>query len=155
LVLKVVEDAKRLSGTVRILDIGCGTGAIGVSLTALLRDAQVMAIDVKPISVSTSNENAFIILGDCNRYQAMLCSADAFVNDGAPFDVIVSNPPYIPEHDMEMLSDDVVRYESRQALCGGTDGMDVVRDIILHSPQWSRPGGVIWMEVDLTHPKLL
>jgi release factor glutamine methyltransferase len=85
----------------------------------------------------------------------MLCSADAFVNDGAAFDVIVSNPLYILEHNMETLSDDVVRYESRQALCGGTDGMDVVRDIILHSPQWSRPGGIIWMEVDLTHLKLL
>jgi release factor glutamine methyltransferase len=58
LVLKVVEDAKRLSGTVQILDIGCGTGAIGVSLMVLLRDTQVMAIDVKPIAVSTSNKNA-------------------------------------------------------------------------------------------------
>ena len=169
LVLKVMEDVKQnvLSGnssSVRILDIGCGTGVIGISLAALFsgeekKHVQVVAIDVEPIAISTSKDNALAILGECNtnRYQTILCSAAAFVNDGttAPFDVIVSNPPYIPEQDMETLHDDVAKYESHQALCGGTDGMDVIREIILHSPLWCRPGAVIWMEVDPTHPKLL
>jgi release factor glutamine methyltransferase len=160
LVLKAANDATRMSSgenTLQILDVGCGTGAIGVSLAAMLPETtQVVAIDVEPIAVSTSNDNARAILGsDCNRYQAVLCGAKDFVNEGASFDLIVSNPPYIPKHDMITLSDDVVKFESAQALCGGTDGMDVIREIILQAPHWSRPGGIIWMEVDPTHPKLL
>jgi release factor glutamine methyltransferase len=134
--------------------VGRGKGAIGISLAALfLETAQVVAIDVEPIAVSTSNENARAVLGNTsNRYQAILCGAKDFMNSSAPFDLIVSNPPYIPEHDMTTLSDDVVKYESIQALCGGVDGMDVIRDNICQSRHWSRPGGVIWMEVDPTHP---
>lgn len=157
LVCLVADDAKRKSlgnRILRILDVGCGKGAIGISLAALLPEiAQVVAIDVEPIAVSASNENARAVLGNAsNQYQAILCGTKDFVNSGAPFDLIVSNPPYLPEHDMTTLSDDVVKNESVQALCGGVDGMDVIRDIIRQSRHWSRPGCVIWMEVDPTHP---
>jgi len=162
LVLKVVEDCKQLQQLdklLRILDIGCGTGAIGVSLASMLPNCQVTAIDIDEIAVQTSNDNAKLILGNVGveRYQALLSSARDFTyhSDATPFDVIVSNPPYIPECYMPTLSEDVVRYESKDALCGGEDGMNVIRDIVYRAAEWGRTGTVIWMEVDPTHPKLL
>ena len=160
LVLLVEKDIQQQfsnESTIHILDVGCGTGVIGVSLAAMIPNAQVTAIDMEPIAVETSNENAHFILGDCewNRYQAIRCPAKEFSNDGIPLDVIVSNPPYIPTRDMRTLSDDVINYESEHALCGGKDGMDVIRDIVYRAPEWSRPGSMIWMEVDPTHPKMI
>ena len=54
------------------------------------------------------------------------------------FDLVVSNPPYIPKDDMSTLSDDVVNYEDDGALCGGDDGMDVIQDIVKRLPEWCR-----------------
>lgn len=164
LVVLVAEDTKQLqqqqSNDLHILDIGCGTGAIGVSLAAMLPNSQVTAIDIEPIAVKTSNENAKLILdgSNVNRYKAVVSSASDFIipNKTTPlFHVIVSNPPYIPKRDMPTLSDDVAKYESNEALCGGEDGMDVIRDILRRAHKWSRSGTIIWMEVDPTHPKLI
>jgi release factor glutamine methyltransferase len=75
------------------------------------------------------------------------------------FDIVVSNPPYIPSSDMDGLSLDVLEYESREALCGGNDGLDIVRHIIHRLPEWmsstSSRVKLCWMEVDDSHPKLL
>ena len=82
------------------------------------------------------------------------------------FDIVVSNPPYIPTSDMQELSTDVVGYESHDALCGGDDGLNVIRDIVCRLPEWvclstgaatERIEGQrhCWMEVDDSHPSLL
>jgi release factor glutamine methyltransferase len=167
LVLLVVKDAAKLfhNAPLTVLDIGCGTGAIGISLAAMLPPhAHVTAIDIEPIAVQTSNENAkrILVKHDSNRYTAILSSAADFTticssSDTAArgFDVIVSNPPYIPQRDMATLTDHVVLYESRDALCGGEDGMNVIRDIIRNAHAWGHSGTVIWMEVDPTHPALI
>ncbi len=150
----MVADGIKIS-PVRILDVGCGTGVIGISLAEILDEAQVEAIDVEPIAVQTSIENAQRVLkenSDC--YQATLISANDYTTEQR-FDVVVSNPPYIPRSDMDGLSEDVTRYESDTALCGGIDGMDVIKTIIEKLPQWCNRGAVCWMEVDPTHPKLI
>ena len=75
----------------------------------------------------------------------------------APFDVIVSNPPYIPAADMPGLAPEVRRYEDHAALCGGVDGADVIRDLVRVAPRLLRAAGprAIWLEVDPSHPRLL
>lgn len=165
LVLKVYNDIQQRFSSkqeIRILDVGCGTGVIGISLAAAMllgAKASVTALDVEPIAVETTKDNAQLILGNHNktRFQAILCSASEYSRDESmpPFDVIVSNPPYIPQQDMEALSDDVVKYESFDALCGGNDGMNVIRDIVYNAPKWGQPGTILWMEVDPTHPCLI
>jgi release factor glutamine methyltransferase len=70
-----------------------------------------------------------------------------------PFDIVVSNPPYIPQTDRGSLSTDVIDFESETALFGGEDGMDVIRTIIRQLSSWCNSGAVCWMEVDPTHPK--
>lgn len=154
LVMLVVEDTTE--SPIHILDVGCGTGVIGISLAEKLPDAFVQAIDLEPVAITTSLENADRILGDEDRssYQAKLCAAQEYDPDH-PFDIVVSNPPYIPRADMAGLSEDVVKYEDDQALCGGEDGMDVIRTIVHQLPKWCHSGSTCWMEVDPTHPKLL
>jgi release factor glutamine methyltransferase len=137
--------------------------------------------------------------GCCLLYNAFLCSAKDFTNNKKnkeeeagistfgttqfwemDFDIIVSNPPYIPMKEMTLLTKDVINYESYDALCGGNDGLDVVRDIIHHLPEWTTSptmnadNAVVvaedtnkhsnskrttprycWMEVDDTHPIML
>lgn len=169
----------------RILDVGCGTGAVGIAIAHHYpKHVQVVALDVLPEAVELSNENARELLsgviadrgtaaGDVdNVYRAILCSAIDFTNDPREpagtyrmdFDVVVSNPPYIPTDDMRDLSTDVAGYESRDALCGGDDGLNVIRDIIRRLPEWLRPTGAgtrkelarhCWMEVDDSHPARL
>ena len=160
LVLKVVEETTE--SPVHILDIGCGTGVIGISLAELLPDATVEAIDIEPVAIETSMENAQRVLKDQaggidkypDCYKATLVSASEYTPE-FPFDVVVSNPPYIPRSDMEGLSDDVTQHESDVALCGGTDGMDVIYTIIERLPEWCNTDAVCWMEVDPSHPKLI
>ncbi|CAB9506362.1 HemK methyltransferase family member 1 [Seminavis robusta] len=142
--------------TIHILDVGCGTGVIGIALADAIPNSHVHAIDVEPMAVATSLENARLVLSDqAERYAAFQSSAQDHTTV-QPYHVIVSNPPYIPRSDMETLSRDVVDYESDLALCGGDDGMDVIRSI-LHKwvTEWGTPNSVCWMEVDPTHPALL
>jgi release factor glutamine methyltransferase len=169
LVLKVVDEAtKSFTSTntpeypLRILDVGCGTGVIGISLADLLQESIVEAIDVEPIAIETSMENAKIILrrqeggidDQQHRYRAKLVPAvDYTPPNGVLLDLVVSNPPYIPAVDMEGLATDVVRHESETALCGGTDGMDVIRTILSKLPEWCKRDAVCWMEVDPSHPQ--
>jgi len=187
---------------IRILDVGCGTGCIGIALAdLLLREhrrrrrpqegypcsedvVQVCAIDVDPVAIETSLENARNVLGPNydGIYAARLVSADEYTGDDDGFDVVVSNPPYIPTSDMEALSPTVLEYESHRALCGDVrdggsgDGMDVIRTIVDKLPTWcrgrysSKDGGgdadsastrttkatpCCWMEVDPSQPDLI
>ena len=142
----------------RILDVGCGTGCIGISLAHAMPDAHVTALDVEYVAVETSRRNARRILGDAaTRYRALLCPAADYQLDAEEerCDLVVSNPPYIPAKDMDTLDLVVSKWESPQALCGGDDGMDVIRTIVQKLPEWTLRGGDCWMEVDPTHPALL
>jgi release factor glutamine methyltransferase len=157
LVMKVLEDPATTESPISILDVGCGTGVIGLALAHRHLDATVDAIDIDPVAVTTSIENSRRILLDPTEqkcYHVSLSCASTY-NPTHKYDIIVSNPPYIPRRDMATLSADVVRYESDGALCGGDDGMDVIRTIIRRLPDWCHPGGVCWMEVDPSHPKLI
>ena len=173
-VLEEVSELIRNRGStnerIRILDVGCGTGAIGLAIANRYCDeVQVVALDVLPEAVELSNNNAKRLLAnhvgkkegrEVNTiYEAILCSADDFTNTQEcntykmDFDIVVSNPPYIPSRDMVTLSEDVSRYESDKALCGGDDGLDIIRHIVRRLPEWT--SGNCWMEVDDSHPSLI
>lgn len=144
----------------RILDVGAGSGVIGITLLTKLPGSSCMSIDINPTAVSLANANAAIILGSdhSHRYQCINSSFVNFVESTAErFDIVVSNPPYIPTADIAGLEPEVRIFEDSQALDGGSDGLDIIRELIMKSSVLLRSDGPreLWMEVSDTHPALL
>jgi release factor glutamine methyltransferase len=119
----------------RILDIGAGTGAIGLSLLSQLPNATCHSIDINLQAVELAQRNARSILGDewLERYNCTHHSFRQFVSENLDlpvalrFDLVVSNPPYIPSAEIAGLDEEVRVHEDRGALDGGVDGLDIVR----------------------------
>ena len=129
---------------INILDIGTGTGAIGISLLSALPNAICTAVDINPEAILLARENAQAILGKTaaeKRFKTVTCNFVSFAqysDHQNQYDVIVSNPPYIPSNDLRSLAPEVVEFESNLALDGGVDGLDIIKDIIRFAPQLFR-----------------
>lgn len=152
---RVIQKLNRPS---RILDVGAGTGVIGIALLSQLPTATCDALDINDVAVNLANDNANLVLKqNQHRYHCKLQSFLDFTKShiGAGcYDIIVSNPPYIPSRDMADLEPEVVKFEDSVALDGGLDGLDMVRDLILNSWVLLNPMGSreLWIEVSNTHP---
>jgi release factor glutamine methyltransferase len=109
----------------RILDVGTGSGCLAVSLAAELPSARVVATDTSLSALGVARTNAR--RHSVEARVSFVC-ADLLACFGQPFDVIVSNPPYVPSGDS--LPADVARYEPRAALFAGSDGLDALRRLI-------------------------
>ncbi len=146
----LVECAARLVGfieTPKILDIGTGSGAIIVSLLDMLPQAEGTAVDVSPGALEVARGNARQI-GVDGRLTLLRSDLYAALPQGAQFDVIISNPPYIPSADIDGLAADVKR-EPRLALDGGADGLDFYRRIIAGAPAFLKTGGFMAFEIGI------
>ncbi|XP_071810563.1 MTRF1L release factor glutamine methyltransferase-like [Asterias amurensis] len=137
------------------LEIGSGSGAISISILKELPCACVTAIDCNEEAVKLTIENA-IRLGVQDRMSVHCATITSELPNclkGFSFDAIVSNPPYIPTQDMDNLDPEIVLYEDERALCGGSDGLDVIRDILSNARHLMKSGGFIWFEADTKHPE--
>lgn len=111
----------------RVLDVGTGSGILAITLACELPEAQVWATDISSEALAIARVNAES-LGVLNRIT--FAEGDLFAALGdveAPFDIIVSNPPYIAKTIASSLSADILRYEPQVALFGGDDGLAVLR----------------------------
>lgn len=139
----LVENLIRLNrekGPRRILDIGCGSGAIIDSLLGGLPEATGVAVDINPGAVAVTKENAETI-GVADRLEVRASDLYARVPGDPKFQVVVSNPPYIPEGDLAGLQQEVQK-EPRAALDGGKDGLDFYRRILQDIWQVLDPRGM-------------
>lgn len=130
----------------RILDLGAGSGAI---ILALLKDrpnATGVAVDVSDRALEMVHKNA-AELGVADRIE--IRSGDWAKHINERFDLVVSNPPYIPTADIDGLAPEVSRFEPRLALDGGPDGMIAYRIITAALPRLLKPGGAFALEVGL------
>jgi release factor glutamine methyltransferase len=111
----------------RLLDIGTGTGAIAITMLAEFTQATCVATDISVEALATARANAQR-LGVSGRMEFL----EARSLDGieGPFDLILSNPPYIPSADIESLDPEVRLYDPLAALDGGPDGLQIYREII-------------------------
>jgi len=130
----------------RILDLGTGSGAILVALLAELTSASGVGIDKDAGTLEVARRNASLA-GVAAR--ATFCQGDWFGGATGPFDLVVSNPPYIPTADISRLQPEVSRYDPVLALDGGADGLTAYRQIVAGSPSVLRPGGWLLLEVGM------
>jgi release factor glutamine methyltransferase len=126
-------------------DLGTGSGAIAISLLQELPPARAVAVDVSPAALAVAKRNA-------ERHKVTdrlrLIESDLFsaIDSKAPFDLIVSNPPYVPANDLDGLQREV-RHEPQAALDGGPDGLEVIRRLLKDAPAFLRTHGHLVFEI--------
>ncbi|KAM8930731.1 MTRF1L release factor glutamine methyltransferase [Pelodytes ibericus] len=142
----------------RILEVGCGSGAISLALMRNLPQARVLTIDKTEAAVNLCRDNAKRLGLQHNiqilQHDILLDSPDRLIAWG-PVDVIVSNPPYIFTADMSQLDPEIFRYEDHNALDGGPDGMNVIKGILKLAPDLLKSDGDVFLEGDPRHPDIL
>ena len=126
----------------RVLDMGCGSGIIGLTLAAEWPDSRVTLADLSSQALSLARENAALLGVD----RVLFAESDLFSAIGGPFDLIVANLPYVPEADRQTLSPEVL-HDPSMALFGGQDGMDLIRKFCESAKHYLAPGGMIAMEI--------
>lgn len=144
--LAAVAACVAAKGECRVLDLGIGTGAVGLAIIAACGEATCLGVDIAPGAVATATENA-VRLGLSGRYQAQV--GDWFEGISGQFDVIVSNPPYIRSRDIHGLADEVRLHDPLAALDGGPDGLDAYRAIASGAQARLRAGGAVFVEIGI------
>ncbi|MCI6232257.1 MAG: peptide chain release factor N(5)-glutamine methyltransferase [Selenomonas sp.] len=170
LVQAAIERLKKMSGVeearpVRFADIGTGTGAICLSVLHYLTQATADTVDISEAARKVAEENAeaLDVKGRITFYTGDLLAplfkaqsggagdkaSAAEETAGARYDAILSNPPYIPDADIETLAPEVRCKEPRTALAGGADGLDFYRRLVADSPALIKDDGFLAVEVGI------
>ena len=131
-----------------ILDLCCGSGAIGISIAKLAKGAHVTCSDLSKDALEVADRNAR--LNDCKSVK--FTESDMFAAfcgrlGKKKFNLIISNPPYIPPSVIEGLEPEARDHEPMMALDGGADGLDFYRIIAQHAPEHLKKGGVLMLEI--------
>lgn len=136
----------------RVADLGTGSGVIAISLALARPDASLVATDLSREALALAQENARRLgvssgiewrLGSWG--QALACGEDGQTRVGEPFDLIVSNPPYLAQSDPH-LHDPGLQHEPRGALVSGPDGLESIRAVIELAGTWLVSGGWVLIE---------
>jgi len=141
--IKISEKLGRSSGKqLEILDIGTGSGCIAVSLAKNIKPCRITAVDISPDALELSRKNA-----DLHQARIEFIQSDLFASlSGRRFNLIVSNPPYIPTPDLKGLAREI-SFEPALALDGGQDGLDYYRRIISQAHRYLKRKGFLLMEM--------
>ncbi len=162
--LKIFNFQSSIFNPIYILDIGTGSGNVAVSIAKESPESHVFTVDKSDSALSVAKENAMtngvaekitFVKGDLYDFGFRI-SDFGFKDSQIPnskfqipkiFDIIVSNPPYIPTGDIEGLMTEVRDWEPRWALDGGKDGLEIIRKIIKDAPLFLKSKGFLAMEI--------
>lgn len=126
-----------------VLDLCCGSGAVGISLAKICSNVKVTATDISAEAVETAEANAEDL-----RVKVRFLTGDMFEPvKGRKFDMIVSNPPYIRTNMISILQEEVKDHEPLNALDGGRDGLDFYRTIVERAADFLKPEGFLLVEI--------
>ena len=142
LVSLILKEKGKLNQPTRILDVGAGSGVIGISLAAELENtSEVVLADISSDALALAKENA-----EALKAQVTLVESDLFSHLEGTFDLIVANLPYVPERDRESLAPELA-HDPDLALFSGPDGMDLIKKFLSEVGHYLNPGGRVAMEV--------
>jgi release factor glutamine methyltransferase len=140
--------AESAVGRLTALDVGTGSGALAIVLAAEGGFASVVATDVSQGALEVAAENA-LRAGVSDRIEFRLGDLWSPIAASERFDVVVSNPPYVPERERATLAPEVRDWEPAEALFAGEDGLRVVDALVAGAPDRLRPGGLLALELGL------
>ena len=126
-----------------VVDLCCGSGAVGAALAAALDRVELHAVDVDPAAVRCARRNVVAAGGHAyvgDLYEPLPAALRGRV------DVLVANPPYVPTEEIPLMPPEARLHEPRTALDGGPDGLDVLRRATAAAPGWLAPGGHLLVE---------
>ncbi|WP_344122699.1 putative protein N(5)-glutamine methyltransferase, partial [Planosporangium flavigriseum] len=127
-----------------IVDLGCGSGAVGVAVAALVDDVALYAVDIEPAAVRCARRNLATFGG---RVYAGDLYAPLPIRLRGGVDVLVANVPYVPTKAVDLLPPEARIHEPLVALDGGPDGLDVLRRVAAAARDWLAPGRHLLLEI--------
>ena len=145
----IVENAVQIlrgRGQASVCEVGVGSGCISVSILHELPQAVAVGLDIseKALAVARGNAGRHHV---SDRIELKISDVFAALDRGEKFDLIVSNPPYVPAKDVESLQTEVRDFEPLVALTDQSDGLSIIGKIIRESPRYLQPGGFLLMEI--------
>jgi release factor glutamine methyltransferase len=136
----LVHEAVRLGGSV-VLDMCCGTAAVGAAIAAALHRVELHAVEIDPAAIPCARSN----VADGRVYEGDLFAPLPDTLRGR-VEILVANAPYVPTDAIATMPPEAREHEARVALDGGPDGLDVQRRVIESAPSWLAPGGHLLIE---------
>jgi release factor glutamine methyltransferase len=141
---ELLVDVALERGARRALDVGTGSGAIALAVADELPDCQVVATDTSVAALELARENAARLgLEGRVRFER------GTVPEGERFDVVLANMPYVREDELPGLAPEIARYEPREALLAGTDGLEAIAAVVPAASAALQPGGSLALEVGM------
>jgi release factor glutamine methyltransferase len=126
-----------------VVDLCCGTGALGVAVAAKLDAAELHAAEIEPAAVACARRNVEPVGG--RVYEGDLF-APLTAGLRGRVTILICNAPYVPSQEIAMLPPEARDHEPRVALDGGSDGLAVLRQVAAQAPDWLAPGGLLLVE---------
>lgn len=142
-VLVLIDERKSEKANLTLIDVGCGSGAIGISLKLEESTLRVLASDISEDAIYVAKQNALKLNADISFYVGSML--EPLIDRNEKVDIIVCNPPYIPAQ--EHLEATVKDYEPNVALFGGNNGLYFYRMVFDHCQDVLNPGGLMAFEI--------
>ncbi len=142
--LLVREGARLAFPGATVLDLCCGSGALGLALAARVPTIELSAADLDPNAVACARDNGIAAAYEGDLFDAVPAALCGRV------DVLLANVPYVPTGHLPLLPAEARLHEPELALDGGVDGLAVLRRVAAQAPAWLAPGGVLLSEVAAT-----
>ena len=126
-----------------VVDLCCGTGALGVALATMLGEVELHAADVDPVAVACARRNVEPIGGQVHHGDLFAPLPAALLGRVT---VLLANVPYVPSADLDLMPAEARLHEPVATLDGGPDGLDVLRRVAAETSRWLAPGGLLLTE---------
>ncbi|PWI13537.1 putative protein N(5)-glutamine methyltransferase [Streptomyces sp. Act143] len=126
-----------------VVDLCCGSGAVGAALAAALDGAELHAADIDPAAVRCARHNVAAFAGQVHAGDLFTALPERL---RGRVDILAANVPYVPSEEVGLLPAEARDHEPLVALDGGTDGLDVLRRVAAEAPRWLAPGGCVLVE---------